>query len=39
MSTQINVFQTEAFGTIPSALIVLMTILAVLGVIANVAMA
>jgi hypothetical protein len=39
MSTQINVMETDVFGTIPAALIVLMTILAMLGVIANVALA
>jgi hypothetical protein len=39
MSTQINTLETDVFGTIPAALIVLMTILAMLGVIAHVAMA
>ena len=39
MSTQIDVLETDVFGTIPAALIVLMTILAMLGIIANVAMA
>ena len=39
MSTQINVIETEVFGTIPAALIVLLTILAMLGVVANVAAA
>ena len=39
MSTQINVLETEVFGSIPAALVVLMTILAMLGVVANVAMA
>jgi hypothetical protein len=39
MSTQIDVLETDVFGTIPAALIVLMTILAMLGVIANVATA
>ena len=37
MSTQINVLQADAFGAVPAALVVLMTILAMLGVIANVA--
>ena len=39
MSTQINVFQVETLGAMPAALVVLMMILAVLGVIANVAVA
>jgi hypothetical protein len=39
MSTQINTLETDVFGTVPAALIVLMTILAMLGVIAHVAMA
>jgi len=39
MSTQINVLETEVFGTIPAALVVLLTILAMLGVVANVAAA
>jgi hypothetical protein len=39
MSTQIDLLETDVFGTIPAALIVLMTILAMLGIIANVAMA
>ena len=39
MSTQINVLETDVFGTLPAALMVLMTILAMLGIIANVAMA
>jgi hypothetical protein len=39
MSTQINLMETDVFGTLPAALIVLMTILAMLGIIANVAMA
>jgi hypothetical protein len=39
MSTQINVLETDVFGTLPAALIVVMTILAMLGVIASVAMA
>jgi hypothetical protein len=39
MTTQINVLGTDAFGVAPAALVVLMTILAVLGIIANVAMA
>ena len=38
MSTQINVFQTDTFGAVPAALVVLMTILAMLGVIAPVAL-
>jgi hypothetical protein len=39
MSTQIDVLETDVFGTVPAVLIVLMTILAMLGVIANVATA
>ena len=39
MSTQINVLQADPFGAVPAALVVLMTILAMLGIIANVAMA
>jgi hypothetical protein len=39
MSTQINVFQVETLGAAPAALLILMMILAVLGVIANVAAA
>jgi hypothetical protein len=39
MSTQINVLETDVFGNVPAALIVLMTILAMLGIIAHVAMA
>jgi hypothetical protein len=39
MSTQINVLETQLFGTIPAVLVVLLTILAMLGVIANVAAA
>jgi len=39
MSTQINVLETEVFGTIPALFVVLLTILAMLGVIANVATA
>ena len=39
MSTQINVLETEVFGTVPAMLIVLLTILAMLGVVANVAAA
>jgi hypothetical protein len=38
MSTQINVLETDVLGTVPAALIVLMTILAMLGVIAPVAL-
>ena len=38
MSSQINVFDTDVIGSIAPALVVLMTILAMLGVIANVAM-
>jgi len=38
-STQISLLETDVFGTIPAALIVLMTILAMLGIIAHVAMA
>ena len=39
MSTQINVLQADAFGALPATLVILMAILAMLGVIANVAMA
>jgi hypothetical protein len=39
MSTQIHLMETDVFGTVPAALIVLVTILAMLGVIAHVAMA
>lgn len=39
MSTQINVFQVETLGVGPAALVVLLMILAVLGVVANVAAA
>ena len=39
MSTQMTVLETDVFGTVPAALIVLMTILAMLGIIAHVAMA
>jgi hypothetical protein len=39
MSTQITILETDVFGTIPAALIVFMTILAMLGVVAHVAMA
>jgi hypothetical protein len=39
MATQINVFPADRLGILPAALIVLMTILAMLGIIAAVAMA
>jgi hypothetical protein len=39
MSSQLIVLDTDAFGSIPAMLVVLMTILALLGVVANVAMA
>jgi hypothetical protein len=39
MATQINAFQVETLGTLPAALVVLMMILAVLGIVANVAAA
>ena len=39
MSTQIDVFQAETLGAVPAALLILMMILAVLGVVANVAAA
>ena len=39
MSTQQQTFATDAFGFLPSALVVLMTILAMLGVIAHAAIA
>jgi hypothetical protein len=38
-SAQINVLQVDALGALPAALVILMAILAMLGVIANVAMA
>jgi hypothetical protein len=38
MSMQPQLFPTDAFGTVPSALVVLMTILAMLGVIAHAAL-
>jgi hypothetical protein len=34
-----HVLETDVFGTVPAALIVLMTIMAMLGIIAHVAMA
>jgi hypothetical protein len=37
MSVQQQVFPADAFGTVPAALVVLMTILAMLGVIAHAA--
>jgi hypothetical protein len=39
MSTQMNLLETDVFGIVPAALIVLMTILVMLGIVANVAMA
>ena len=39
MTTRIDVLGTETYGAVPAALLVLMTILAMLGVIANVATA
>ena len=39
MSTQINVFQAETLGATPAALVVVMMILALLGIVANVAAA
>jgi hypothetical protein len=39
MATQINAFQVETLGAVPAALVVLMMILAVLGIVANVAAA
>ena len=39
MSAQQQIFATDAFGILPSALVVLMTILAMLGVIAQAAAA
>jgi hypothetical protein len=39
MSAQHQIFATDALGVLPSALVVLMTILAMLGVIAHAAMA
>jgi hypothetical protein len=39
MSAQQQIFATDDFGILPSALVVLMTILAMLGVIANAAAA
>ena len=38
MSSQL-ILDTDVFGTIPAMLVVLMTILALLGIVANVAMA
>ena len=38
MSVQQQIFPADAFGTIPSALVVLMTILAMLGVVAHAAL-
>lgn len=39
MAPQSNVLQADALGILPSTFVVLMTILAILGIIANVAMA
>jgi len=39
MSSQLVALDTDVFGSIPAMLVVLMTILAMLGVVANVAMA
>ena len=39
MSAQQQIFATDAFGALPSALVVLLTILAMLGVIAHAAVA
>jgi hypothetical protein len=39
MSSQINVFQADTLGAAPAALLILMMILAVLGIVANVAAA
>ena len=39
MSTQIDVLQLETLSAVPAALLILMMILAVLGVVANVAAA
>jgi hypothetical protein len=39
VSTRINGFQVETLGAAPAALVVVMMILAVLGVVANVAAA
>jgi hypothetical protein len=39
MSSQIKVFQVETLNAAPAALLILMMILAVLGVVANVAAA
>jgi hypothetical protein len=39
MSAQQQIFATDSLGVLPSALVVLMTILAMLGVIAHAAMA
>jgi hypothetical protein len=37
MASQINVFEADPLGVAPAALVVLMSILAMLGIIANVA--
>ena len=39
MSTQIDVFEAETSAGLPALLVVLMTILAMLGIVANVAAA
>jgi hypothetical protein len=38
MASQINVFEADALGIAPAALVALMLILAMLGIVANVAM-
>ena len=38
-TTQMNIYSADAVGALPSELLVLVTILAFLGIIANVAMA
>ena len=39
MTTQIDIFGSDQDWTVPAALVVLMTILAMLGIVANVAVA
>jgi len=39
MATRIDVLATDPFDLAPAALVLLMTILAILGIVANVAMA
>ena len=39
MASQMNIYSADAVGAIPSALVVIVTLLALLGIVANVAMA